>query len=236
MFAARRPTKDIDLRATRLANDAEAVAARFREIASIDMGDGLAFDPSTITASIIREDEEYEGVRLRMQASLGKTRLFVGADVNFGDPIWPEPQDVVVPPLLDLGRAPVTLPGYPLPMVIAEKTVTMIQRGEANTRWRDFADVRTLQLLHSFDADVLLGSMTTAAEFRRVTLTPLLPRLADMPVQAQTKWAKWRAREERFDLPEAFAEVLQSIAAFIDPVVNKMVDHATWNCCREAWQ
>jgi len=155
-FAARRPTKDTDLSVTRLDNDVEAVAARFREIAAIDLGDGLIFDPATITASIIREDEEYEGIRLRLQALLGKTRLFIGADVNFGDPIWPEPQDVAIPALLDLRPAPVTLPGYPLSMVIAEKTVTMIQRGEANTHWRDFADVYTLQHLHSFDADVLI--------------------------------------------------------------------------------
>ncbi|TDO40131.1 hypothetical protein C8E87_3840 [Paractinoplanes brasiliensis] len=29
--------------------------------------------------------------------------------------------------------------GYPLPMVYAEKIVTMLERGTANTRWRDYS-------------------------------------------------------------------------------------------------
>jgi len=234
VFAARRPTKDIDLQATQVANDVEAVTTRFREIISIDLGDGLVFDPTTITASVIREEEEYEGIRLRLRATLGKTRLFVGVDVNFGDPIWPAPQTVVVPPVADLGRAPVTLTGYPLPMVIAEKAVTMIKRGEANTRWRDFADVHTLQRLHSFDADVLLRSMTATADHRGVALAPLLPRLVDMPERAQAKWAAWRAREERHDLPKSFGEVLQSIAAFIDPVL-RVEATGTWRPETQEW-
>ena len=78
--------------------------------------------------------------------------------------------------------------------------------------------------------------MAATAEFRHVTLTPLLPRLADMPAHAQTKWARWRAREERFDLPEAFVDILQSIASFVDPVVSGTADHSTWNHRQQAWK
>lgn len=34
--------------------------------------------------------------------------------------------------------------GYPRVMVLAEKIVTAIQRGTANTRWRDFVDIVAL--------------------------------------------------------------------------------------------
>jgi hypothetical protein len=57
-------------------------------------------------------------------------------DVNFGDPIWPEPELVVMPRLLG---GELVLRGYPLVMIYAEKLVTSLQRGAANTRWRDFA-------------------------------------------------------------------------------------------------
>jgi hypothetical protein len=39
------------------------------------------------------------------------------------------------------GGEPIELRGYPIHMVHAEKIVTAIQRGTANTRWRDFGDV-----------------------------------------------------------------------------------------------
>ena len=42
-FALRRPTKDIDLEATGIANDAQDVASRVREIAAIALDDGIEF-------------------------------------------------------------------------------------------------------------------------------------------------------------------------------------------------
>lgn len=50
-FAARRPTKDIDLQATRLTGDPEEVAERVRVIAALDVADGLVFDPASVTAT-----------------------------------------------------------------------------------------------------------------------------------------------------------------------------------------
>lgn len=189
-FAARRPTKDIDLQATGLPNAAEDVIDRVREMAAIDLNDGVVFDDGTITSTVIRESEadEYPGVRVRIVGALGRARLTVGIDVNFGDPISPEPRRIELPRLVQLGQPPVTLLGYPLTMVLAEKIVTVVDRGAGNTRWRDFADVYTLARLRQVTADELSTSMATVAEYRQVTLAPLLPRLAEMPTRAQAKW------------------------------------------------
>lgn len=81
--------------------------------------------------------------------------------------------------------SPVTLLGYPLTMVLAEKIVTAIDRGVANTRWRDFADVYTLTRLHSVDGGELRTSIETVAEYGKVTLAPLLPTLAPMNERAR---------------------------------------------------
>ncbi len=61
-FAARRPTKDIDLQATRLTGDPEEVAERVRVIAALDVADGLVFNPASVGATTIRDDDEYAGV------------------------------------------------------------------------------------------------------------------------------------------------------------------------------
>jgi hypothetical protein len=62
-------------------------------------------------------------------------------DVSTGDPIYPAPQIIELPALL---HGSVRLLGHPLPTVVAEKTVTVLQRGTTSTRWRDFVDVRAL--------------------------------------------------------------------------------------------
>jgi hypothetical protein len=130
-FDLRRPTKDIDLQAAGIPNDVEAVTTRIKEIAGIHVDAGVVFDLASVSAQTIRDEDEYSGVRVRIVGMVGRSVLPVGIDVNFGDPIWPEPTETVLPRLLDLGQKPVLLLGYPLPMVIAEKTVTAIQRGQA---------------------------------------------------------------------------------------------------------
>jgi hypothetical protein len=54
-FAARRPTKDIDLQATGVASDVDEVADRIRTIATIGLPDGVVFDLGSVTASVIRD-------------------------------------------------------------------------------------------------------------------------------------------------------------------------------------
>lgn len=236
-FAARRPTKDIDLQATGLANDAETVAARIREIATLDMPDGVSFDPHSVTATVIRDGslEEYAGVRVRLVGRIGRSRLTVGVDVNFGDPIWPAPQLIELPRIVPLTREPVTMLGYPLEMVFAEKIVTAVDRGEGNTRWRDFADVYTLARLHSVDREALRRSLQTVAEHRTVALSPLLPTLSSMPQRAQAKWSAWRRRVGREEeVPAMFSDVLAAVAAFADPALGESAP-GTWEPRSQRW-
>lgn len=236
-FAARRPTKDIDLQATSFANDAQVVAERVREIATLDLGDGVQFAPDSIATTIIRDGDmdEYAGVRVRLVGCLGRSRLTVGIDINFGDPIWPKPQILELPRIVPVGREPIMMLGYPLSMVLAEKIVTAIDRGEGNTRWRDFADVYTLSKLHVVDAAALYHSMETVAEYRKVALNTLLPLLADMPARAQAKWKAWRRRSDREgELPETFGEVLMAVAALADPVILKSAV-VSWSPQTQNW-
>lgn len=236
-FSLRRPTKDVDLQATGLANDVDEVLERVRELAAIDIDDGLIFDPNEIRGHTIREGEGYPGVRVRLVAALGKARLTVGIDVNFGDPVWPAPTQIDLPRLIQIGQQPVRVLGYPLPMV-AEKIVTALQRGEANTRWRDFADVLTISRAHDLSAGELRAAFEAVATFREITLRPLLPGLGRMPETAQAKWSNWRRRQSRAnDLPEQFDDVLRAVAAFVDPVLDATAPNAVshWNSVEQTW-
>ncbi len=236
-FSLRRSTKDIDLQATGIANDADDVMERVRGIAEIDVDDGLIFDAAAITAHTIREDDVYGGVRVRLLAMLGQSRLAVGIDVNFGDPISPPPAEIALPRLVQIGQQPVHMLGYPLPMVIAEKTVTAIERGAANTRWRDFADLLTISSVHEILADELAGALQAVATYREATLRPLLPALAAMPETAQAKWMTWRRRQAHTNkLPEQFADTLRLVAALTDPVLEDVLpERARWNPIRQTW-
>jgi hypothetical protein len=102
----------------------------------------------------------YSGVRVSMTARLATARIPFHIDVNVGDPISPDPQAVELPRILG---APVLVKGYPMVMVHAEKIVTAISRGTANTRWRDFGDIYTLSGRHPVDGDDLISSIKVVA-------------------------------------------------------------------------
>jgi hypothetical protein len=61
----RRPTRDVDLRADRLAADPAAVLDAVRRIATYPIEDGAVFGVDGARAEVIRDEDEYNGRRSR---------------------------------------------------------------------------------------------------------------------------------------------------------------------------
>ena len=214
---ARRPTRDIDFAARAIDNDTNAVLRLVRQIAAMSLDDGIEFDVTDAFAETIRDDDAYSGVRVTLSGTLSRAALRLHVDVNVGDPIWPEPQNITLPRLLD---GALIVRGYPLEMVLAEKIVTAIARGTASTRWRDFVDVYMLVQRHPIDGRTLKQSMSRVAEHRLVTLSPLKSVLEGYEQIAQLRWLAW-LRKQRLDaaIPNEFSTVLDVIESFADPVI-----------------
>lgn len=234
-FEARRPTQDIDVQVSGLVSRMDVVAEKIRAIARIEVDDGVVFEEDSMVVSVIRDSDEYSGVRVKLTASLGRARLFVGIDVNFGDPIWPEPQRVRIPRLVALGQPVLEVLGYPMVMVLAEKISTVMERGLVNSRWRDFADIYVLSHRHGIDAGELRTALGVVTEYRGIRLLTVFPLLNGMQVTAQPHWVAWRFRTSRTtDLPESFAEVLEALSAFVDPLLSTDV-RGTWDPVGRHW-
>jgi hypothetical protein len=70
-----RPTRDVDL-----LGKGSPDLARLKEIFRVLCGvkvadDGLVFDERTVRVDRIRDEEEYEGVRIRLEARMGSARI-----------------------------------------------------------------------------------------------------------------------------------------------------------------
>ena len=99
-FGERRPTRDVDLQAEALDNDADNVRTVICELANLRLDDGVAFDVDGATAAVIRDEDAYSGARVTMNAELATARPHVHVDVNVGDRITPAPQELHLPRLL----------------------------------------------------------------------------------------------------------------------------------------
>ena len=217
-------------------NAVDAVLELARDIVGVHLApdDGIQFFGDAMTAVTIREDEEYSGVRVHVDARLASAELPFHVDVNVGDPIWPAPMTVTVPKLR--GGRPIEVQGYPLPMVYAEKLVTAVQRGTANTRWRDFGDIWALSRRHGISGEDLTDAIRVVSGHRRARLRPLAYALDGYVELGRNPWARWRRRSNSEHLPEDLAPVLAAVIAFADPVLAGEVTRHVWNPETEAWE
>jgi predicted nucleotidyltransferase component of viral defense system len=230
---ARRPTRDIDFVARAIENTTERVLSAVQTIAAISLEDGMEFDSNGATAETIREEDSYSGIRVTLGGTLSRAVIRFHVDVNVGDPIWPAPQQISVPRLID---GVIVVRGYPLEMVLAEKIVTALERGTASTRWRDFVDIYVLTGRYAINAQTLKSSMQRVAQFRNTELAPLRVALNGYVAIGQTRWRAW-LRKQRLDstIPTDFSIVIEQVVSFADPLIVGDAAQSDWNPVQGKW-
>jgi hypothetical protein len=185
-----RPTRDIDLLG-HTQNTVDSVVKIFQDLSNLEAEpDGLEFDSLHIQGERIKEDTDYEGIRITMTARLGKTRLTIQIDIGFADVITPAPERVDYPTILDF-PAP-HLYGYPAETVIAEKFQAMTVLGMANSRMKDFYDIWMLITNFEFDGMVIQTAIERTFENRSTEL-PDEGHLVFSDEFAETKRDQWSA-------------------------------------------
>lgn len=217
VYGVRRATRDIDSEAIGAALTAQELTAIVTAVAAVPAGDGVDFDLTTLTAAPIRDDADYPGQRIRVKATIGHQAVTIVWDISTGDPIVPPPRTVALSRLLG---DPIHLLGYAPETTVAEKGVTILERGTTSTRWRDYVDIVQLAAW-GLDPDLLASSVRAVAGYRQVQLRPIAPLLAGYGALAQTKWAAWRRKENLQDISEELLDdQIALVAAVLDPAVR----------------
>jgi len=217
--APHRATRDIDLLGVGEATIPHLVEV-FKAICTTEVEpDGITFVADSVEGSTIREDQEYEGVRLRLSAELASARIGVQIDIGFGDALTPGARVETYPVMLDQ-PAPV-LKVYPRESVVAEKLEAMISLGIANSRMKDFYDLRLLADRFAFDGSSLRDAIGATFE-RRHTPVPGAPPTAftETFFGDATKIAQWRAFQNKFGAggdDTALRDVVVSLIEFLMP-------------------
>ncbi|MCL2544026.1 MAG: nucleotidyl transferase AbiEii/AbiGii toxin family protein [Nocardioidaceae bacterium] len=219
-YGVRRPTKDVDAEAVSASVTPLHIERVIRDIAAIDADDGLVFDLDSMSVEEIREAADYPGLRMRVRAALGAQQIGIVWDISTGDPIVPTPRKVRVERVIG---QPVEMLGYAPETIIAEKGVTILERGTTSTRWRDYIDIAELPRRHDIDNDELLASALAVARYRRVELRPIAPVVAGYADTGdmQAKWSAWRRKEGVEDISEAnLDDQMSRVAEVLDPVFS----------------
>jgi predicted nucleotidyltransferase component of viral defense system len=210
------------------------VRETFGEVLRLDVADdGVQFDLDSLRVGLIREEQEYGGVRVEVIARIAAAQVRLQVDVGFGDAITPEATVVDFPALLDF-PAP-RLRAYPRETVVAEKLDAMVQLGMANSRMKDFYDIAVLARDFDFEGDLLIRAIRATFERRKTPLPTTLPvALTATFAEDPTKKTQWSGFVRKAGIRDAgsLAETVAAVAAFIErplqAAANGVFDDTRW--------
>ena len=224
----RRATWDLDLH-SRGTNAVSDVVAIIRQLCAIHADDGIMFDAESAVGEEIRAADEYQGVRVRLEARLGDARIPVQVDVGFSDAIVPAPRRRRYPTLL--GHAAPHVLAYPRETVVAEKCEAMISLGLTNSRLKDFYDVQLIASASAFRGPLLVRAIRATFERRKTPLPVRVPLVLTSSFLADpARTAQWRAfvRRGRIGAPPDTKVLAVSLRRFLWPVLKAASNVEPW--------
>lgn len=213
--APHRPTRDADFLGFGEI-DASALTETMRKVSGLECDDGMVFDPASVTAEPIREDARYGGLRVTVQGLLGTAKCQLQLDVGYGDAVTPGAQEVDYPTLLADVPAP-HLMVYPRATVVAEKLEAIAHLEMANSRMKDYYDLRALAQEGAIDEELLARAIAATFERRQTPLPDDLPvGLTTRFASNATKQMQWQSFLKKNNLEGAeLTEVVVEIAEFV---------------------
>ena len=218
-----RPTRDLDLLCFG-SPDIPELERIFRQVCKekTDVQDGIEYLAETVCGEVIREDNEYDGVRIKLEFRIGRTGEFMQIDISFGDILNPPAKEIQFPSILKMPSA--KLKSYSRESVIAEKVEAMVSLGITNSRMKDFFDVWKLSQDSGYDGKVLKKAIRSTFKRRRTEIPDNIP-LAFTAEFANNhlKQAQWKAFLRKINPDKEISErnfetVIKSISEFIFPL------------------
>lgn len=210
-----RPTRDLDLLGFG-PNDPESLRRVIQQIIAVPCPeDGLTFDESSLVVALIREENEYGGVRAKFRAMLGNVRIPIQIDVGFGDAITPGPELRVYPTILS-GMPGMELKTYPTCTVIAEKFEALVRLDAQNTRMKDFFDLDFLLADSAHDQQATNDAIHATFERRGSVLPTSIPTglTKEFVQDRQVMWDAFLSKNglEAQDFEEVVTRVRDALA------------------------
>ena len=146
-----RSTMDIDTTVRSLPLSKDSAEKIIQDIITVNVPDGVSFKITKVAD--IMEEHDYPGIRFMLEATLDKLQQAIKIDISTGDVITPGAVEYAYPLMFE--ERSISLWTYNLETLLAEKLETILARGTANTRMRDFYDIHVISGQKNYNPAVL---------------------------------------------------------------------------------
>jgi len=223
-----RPTKDIDFLGYGESSP-EYLKNVFTDILQVegDWDDGLVFVTDSLHVQPIREEQEYGGQRITVNALLGTARIRLQIDVGFGDAVTPLPEKIQFPTMLEMPAPEILI--YNRETVIAEKFHAINVLGLTSSRMKDYYDLWILSKQYEFDGKLLAQAIKATFERRKTPLSGELPLgLTEEFYKDEiilTRWNSFIKNTELAIVEKKLDTVIYNLQVFFGDIIIALAKH-----------
>lgn len=214
-----RTTMDIDATVKNLPLSEEDIHEVVSRVCETPLDDGMTFAVGSVGS--IMDEGDYPGVRVHMEAVLERVRIPMKLDFSTGDVITPNELEFEYALMFEERSVPIM--AYNIETLLAEKLETVVSRGVANTRMRDFYDLYALRKMKadSIDDAVLRRAFAGTCEKRHTSSDSAVIDLVFEEIRrSATMEERWSGYAARFEYASglAWADVLDAAEGFLEAV------------------
>ena len=207
-----RSTLDVDATVKNLPLTEESARNFVDDIVGIAIDDGMTFEIKSVAP--IMDEADYPGIRVSLDTTLETMHTPLKIDFSTGDVITP--REVSYSFKLLFEDRSISILAYNLETVLAEKIETLIARGTANSRMRDFYDIFALEQSQSqnIDKTVLNTAFSNTSEKRGSAAVVADMELILGEVESSPEMmALWESYQRRFEYAAdiGWSEVMQAV-------------------------
>jgi predicted nucleotidyltransferase component of viral defense system len=210
-----RSTMDMDATIRFMPLDEEHIKTVINSVCAVTTDDDIFFKINGITN--IREDNEYGGLRVSLDAIYEKINAPLSVDITAGDVITPSPVKIIFKSLFNDAEQ-FELWAYNTETILAEKVETILRRSANNTRPRDFYDVYLITKTQNYDMNIFRKALLCTSTYRETTekiknIPEIINTIKESPFMKQ-QWEKYR-REYSYAKDISFEDTIRTLSELL---------------------
>ena len=212
-----RSTLDMDFLLKNISLTKDSVENVIQQIIDIKIDDNIVFQIKGI--SEIRQNDEYGGYNVTLIGHLDNIKANVNIDLATGDPITPNSIHYSYRCLLD--NELLKLSTYNFETIVAEKLQTVLMRGTANSRSKDFYDLYIIHKLkwEEIDKKNLTEAFINTCNYRETPFSKeeafkILNQIKNSQVMI-SRWEQYKKKNE-FAKDINFDIVIEAILTIVN--------------------
>lgn len=206
-----RGTMDLDITLQSYPLDEEHLLGMVKQICAMDAGDGVIFELQQTQP--IRSEDVYGGLRIRLQSMCGTIRTYFSIDVTTGDVITPSAIQRNIPCMFNKEKS-INVWAYNTETILAEKAESILRRGIANSRMRDFYDFYVLTKTQKYNLALFQQALEATARHRgtymEIEQAQQTIDLIENNKNIRNRWTQYQA-QQKYAAAISFIDVMKQI-------------------------